>query len=350
MTLSLADLDRLVTVLPTLYQVDDLSQFPERVIHVLKALFPATGYSYNDVDATRGRIVELMEPFVVLTPELRPALEHNLLDHPAVAHFIETADGRPHAISDFISRTEFRRRPLYGELYRATGSEDQLSIGIGKPPRFVGVCVNRDRWEFDARDRLMLDMLRSHLGAAYRAASERTLSQQIIAAGNLGVVRLDMDGRSITVDDLARASLAEVYTDWPPRSRMLPGDLAAWVRVQRQNFEADPSAPLEPLMVEHRHVRVQIRFVPGTLATGASLILRRNAHALTAAGIRQLGLSPREGEVLQLLVTGASSTEIAAALVVSPNTVSRHLHNLYQKLGVSSRTGAIARARAAESL
>ncbi len=56
-------------------------------------------------------------------------------------------------------------------------------------------------------------------------------------------------------------------------------------------------------------------------------------------------LTEREREVLRLLLAGASNREIARRLVLSVNTVKRHVYNLCGKLGVQSRTQAIVRAR-----
>ena len=58
------------------------------------------------------------------------------------------------------------------------------------------------------------------------------------------------------------------------------------------------------------------------------------------------GLTAREREVLRLLVSGASNREIADQLVLSVNTVKKHVFNICSKLNVQSRTQAIAKVRA----
>jgi ATP/maltotriose-dependent transcriptional regulator MalT len=56
-------------------------------------------------------------------------------------------------------------------------------------------------------------------------------------------------------------------------------------------------------------------------------------------------LSERELELLRLVAEGKSNREIALELTLALGTVKSHLHNIFQKLGVSSRTQAILRAR-----
>lgn len=52
-------------------------------------------------------------------------------------------------------------------------------------------------------------------------------------------------------------------------------------------------------------------------------------------------LSKREREVLKLLAEGHDNHAVAASLEISINTVEKHLKNLYNKLGVTSRTEAV---------
>ncbi len=56
-------------------------------------------------------------------------------------------------------------------------------------------------------------------------------------------------------------------------------------------------------------------------------------------------LSVREIEVLQLVSRGASNAEVAARLHITDATVKSHLAHVFSKLGVTSRTAAVASAR-----
>lgn len=53
-------------------------------------------------------------------------------------------------------------------------------------------------------------------------------------------------------------------------------------------------------------------------------------------------LSAREGEVLSAVATGASNPEVAERLFVTQETVKSHLRRIYAKLGVCSRSEAVA--------
>jgi LuxR family maltose regulon positive regulatory protein len=104
-----------------------------------------------------------------------------------------------------------------------------------------------------------------------------------------------------------------------------------------------------PMLALLRQAHVRSR-VPGYTATLLSAFGEQNLSdlPLTSARPGPLAepLTEREREVLRLLLEGASNREIARRLVLSVNTVKRHVYNLCSKMGVQSRTQAIIRARA----
>jgi DNA-binding NarL/FixJ family response regulator len=53
-------------------------------------------------------------------------------------------------------------------------------------------------------------------------------------------------------------------------------------------------------------------------------------------------LSEREAQVLRLIASGKTNRVIAEELFISEKTVARHVSNIFDKLGVSSRSAATA--------
>jgi DNA-binding CsgD family transcriptional regulator len=68
------------------------------------------------------------------------------------------------------------------------------------------------------------------------------------------------------------------------------------------------------------------------------------ATATPAAPAEEVGLTPREAEVLALVAAGRSNRQIAKALFISPKTASVHVSNILAKLGVHTRVEAAAMA------
>ena len=60
--------------------------------------------------------------------------------------------------------------------------------------------------------------------------------------------------------------------------------------------------------------------------------------------LMQLGLTPRQAEVLYWIAQGKTNSEIAIILGTSPRTIHKHVEMLFERLGVENRAGAIATA------
>lgn len=63
--------------------------------------------------------------------------------------------------------------------------------------------------------------------------------------------------------------------------------------------------------------------------------------------LEQLGITPRELEILEAMAAGLSNREIAERLFVSENTVKTHAARLFEKLSAKRRTQAVQRAKEA---
>ena len=93
--------------------------------------------------------------------------------------------------------------------------------------------------------------------------------------------------------------------------------------------------PLHPGEVLARVQRLLIsRWAPNVRVRDHGLLSRPD----------QVALTPRERELLKLLVDGLDQAAIAEKLVISPHTVATHIQRILLKLGVHSRAQAVARA------
>ncbi len=77
-------------------------------------------------------------------------------------------------------------------------------------------------------------------------------------------------------------------------------------------------------------------------------LLRPHLHAIYQESQRRRAgvprLTVRQWELLRLVAAGHSNADIARDLSLSQGTVRKHLENIFERLGVSSRTAAVARA------
>lgn len=88
-----------------------------------------------------------------------------------------------------------------------------------------------------------------------------------------------------------------------------------------------------------REVRVPVE-VPVPVPVAVPGPFQRND-----ARLGQLGITPRELEILEAIAAGLSTREIAERLFVSENTVKTHTARLFEKLSARRRTQAVQRAK-----
>jgi DNA-binding CsgD family transcriptional regulator len=71
------------------------------------------------------------------------------------------------------------------------------------------------------------------------------------------------------------------------------------------------------------------------------MVARGDAFVLNEQKREELGITPRELEILTLVAEGLSNREIAGKLFVSENTVKTHCSRTFEKLGARRRTQAV---------
>ncbi len=70
------------------------------------------------------------------------------------------------------------------------------------------------------------------------------------------------------------------------------------------------------------------------------------AFVLDAGKLKEIGITPREHEILGLIAEGLSNREIGERIFVSENTVKTHSSRLFDKLGVNRRVQAVQKGKA----
>src|SRR6266487_4282854 len=146
----------------------------------------------------------------------------------------------------------------------------------------------------------------------------------------------EQGGSQVLLDFLERANLFLVALD----------DQGQWYRYHRLFAEALRQRLLQtaPALVPELHLRASRWYEQHGLF--AETVSHGLAARLPQPDPLVETLTAREREVLQLLLSGASNREIACHLVLSLNTVKKHVLNICRKLNVRSRAQAIAKMRA----
>jgi LuxR family maltose regulon positive regulatory protein len=110
-------------------------------------------------------------------------------------------------------------------------------------------------------------------------------------------------------------------------------------------IEGPPMAALLRMCVDRE---IFPAYASRLLALGTSPIEAASRDAVSAPSHQPLvePLTDREVQILRLLTTHLTSTEIAEELYLSVNTVRTHIKHVYQKLDAHSRAEAVAQGQA----
>lgn len=227
-------------------------------------------------------------------------------------------------LSDFMTLKELRSSRIYSIWFGFFGIERELTVPIPSPPWHTKTFLF-DRGpgrDFTERDRRVLDLLQPHLARLWRAARVRRqlgAALESLESGSehdaRGVILLAPGGLIELASPSARRLLRDYFED---AGSDAPAELLEW-------FEAGSSTFV------HRRGEHRLKIS----RSGSTLLLEETRH--------ELRLTRRERDVLAWVARGKTNAEVAETLWVTPSTVRKHLENIYEKLGVHTRTAAVTR-------
>lgn len=346
-----AALTTLLWSLPDLYAAQTLDTLPRRMMAFLSRLVPSDAIAYNEVDLKKPRLVVATDP-----PELAASGPVQILasligQHPIVQHQLQTGDLSARKISDFVSKEQFHRLPIYQEVYRRIGAEDQFALALhATADTIVALAMNRSRRNFTEEDRALLNLAQPHLVRAYRNAAALTrLRQELALTRNrvdalpMGVAVLGRRMRIVFSTGRARQLLRRYFAGHSS-AKTLPAELRLWLTRSRQwQGRALPNAT-NTFSRNGSTGKLLVQFVRDEKRDESVLLLEEKTAMPVSERLQSLGLTPREAEVLRWVARGKSNPEIAIILGAAPRTVQKHLEHIFSKLGVATRTDAARRA------
>jgi DNA-binding CsgD family transcriptional regulator len=260
-------------------------------------------------------------------------------EHPLLPIFLrEGIAAGVRTLSDVASARAFHATALYSDGYRHYGVEDLAILPVpAEEGRRCAYSITRASRGWSDRERDLLVLLRRELAAAESLVDERVRARAVATAlhrtGALygdGVALVGAGGRLLETNGVARRWLAD------PGAR---DQLGSWVAARRVGRA--PSV----VKIAGREGAIWARHLHGGGSEPDAVLLHRVRQPVAVA--RDLGLTPREADVLAHAATGLSDAEVARDLAITVRTVGKHLEHIYRKLGVPGRTAAAARLSAA---
>lgn len=207
-----------------------------------------------------------------------------------------------------------------------------------------GLRLDQDR-PFQPTDAWFVRLLNPTIGAALRAslARERVATAEVSkSAGASGVIILTADDRILLCSPAAEAWIALLRDTWRPETPGKPQlPVAIWSAVAQHR--ACSGTTVHEITVVTPAGALRIEAAPGGADGSVVVVLSsdRSAGAIRLPDTWEL--TPAEQAVVYKVADGLTNREIANALFIGEHTVERHLHHIYEKLGLRSRGQLLAR-------
>src|SRR5919112_1133159 len=244
----------------------------------------------------------------------------------------------------------------YRELLKPSGFGYELGGAFVDGSLWGGMDLIREEGDpdFDGAEAALVKRIASHVGAGLKAAALRARAATEQDAPDVpGVLTIDRSGSVVSHTPSAEHWLRELenlgsrwrHESLPLAVRMVHGAL---------RHALSPGSDSEHNLIPRVRVRGRSgRWLAlhGSLTEssggrpGETVIVIGPARPEEVAWLTlaAYGLSPREEEVVELVVRGYTNRRISQTLFISEHTVQRHLSNIFEKVGVRTRKNLLKR-------
>lgn len=327
------DVRALLSVVAELALLDDARPFPPELLQHAGALIDCEDVMYSELDRVRKRSVFATASFgEEFVPPESDDVEREffrlLKQHPVCSRRTASDDWTSvRKVSDFASQREFKRTEYWNEVCRREGIRYWMDFGIAPTgPKTRVFIFTRDDRDFDERDRLVLELLQPYLQRRFDAVTSAAK-----AADALATLEESSDD---AVSDIVLCSSTGVIEFASSRSRRL---LGLYFHDVNGRLPADLLAALSErdgaVSAERDGRRLTVR---AARSAGMLLLLLGEHDA------RLDRLTRRQLEILTQVASGATDATVGATLGIAGTTVKKHLEQIYERLGVHTRTAATA--------
>ena len=318
----------------------------------LRRVVPFEAYCATSNDPLSGLLTHVAHDGVLGEKEQRTYLADVFFEEDLDEQRRMVRNRFPVALLSDVTGGKIERALRYREITGPLGLGYELlgvcSLGW---EQWGGINLIRERGDpdFDAREMALLQWVVPHLGTGLKAAVLcKQASDDPEGESAPGVLVLDDQGRVAQHTGAAERwlkDLADLRDGWQEG-----GDLPVpvWMVVGALRKALKPETDRDLGGVPS--VRVQTRSgrwltfhgartEPRDGQEGQTMVIVEPSRPQELAWLRvsAYGLSEREREVVDLVVQGASSTEISETLYISKHTVQEHLSNAFDKVGVRGR-------------
>jgi DNA-binding CsgD family transcriptional regulator len=323
----------------------------QRLTERLGKAMPFDAYAAFTMDPSNGLITHALQT-IGDESGLRVYLERVFFEDDVLEFDWMARNRLPVGLLSEATKGKLEQAPRYRELVGPEGYGYELRGAFSTGSQlWGGLALWREKGhpDFTARQVAFVRRVAPHIAAGLRAASlQQELHDDQVGDDASGVLILDGWGTVVQHNGAAERRLREIGNlggRWR-EGQGLPAPiwtvLGALKRSLRPESDRDlnGSPYLQVRASSGRWLTLQAsRTEPANTRPGESVVIIAPAGPKEVLRLSTIGygLSPREREVADLVVRGASTRQISKALYISEYTVKDHLKNIFGKVGVRDR-------------